>query len=264
MAGPLLQIAAVHTEIISRDREALRLVEHRYRSFLGDGVPGWRIEIDERRCVSGAEYQDVVVTPLGRGRLDVHRHDFHATVDLRARRAEVALAEIHDVPLDAFLRVFYSMALLETSGLLLHAASLGRHDHAYVFPGRSGTGKTTVTRLSPTSVVLSDEIAAVRTGRDGALAYGTPFWGELARAGENEALPLAGIYFLHQASAHARESLDRVDAIAQILANALFFARDRGLTTRVLDVAANLATAVPCFRLDFRRDPHFWGVITDD
>ncbi len=263
MAELLLDIAGLPTAIVSRDPRVIRLAEDRYAGFLADGEPAWRITVDDRPCPLQPG-EDVVVARDGRERLDIRRYDFQATLDLGSRRGDVAFAELDEYALDSFLRVLYSLTLIAAGGLLVHAANVGRDGRAYVFPGPSGSGKTTVTRLSPESTLLSDEIAAVRTGPQGGIAYGTPFWGELAKAGANEALPVAGIYFLHQAQAHAARGLRRPEAILGVLSNVLFFARDPALTARLLDVAAELVASVPCFRLDFRRDPGFWEVITHD
>src|SRR3989442_10074637 len=85
------------------------------------------------------------------------------------------------------------MAFLEVRGLVLHAASLIRRGRAHLFCGPSGSGKTTVARLSPDATLLSDELSIVRIFDKRARCYGTPFSGELARAGEDRAAPLGGV-----------------------------------------------------------------------
>ena len=50
-------------------------------------------------------------------------------------------------------------------------------------------------------------------------------------------------------------------AIERLLPNVLFFARDAELVTGVLDIAADLVEAVPCFDLSFRRDAGFWEIV---
>ena len=97
---------------------------------------------------------------------------------------------------DTFLRIVYSFALIEAHGLVIHAASLVRNGRAFLFCGRSGSGKTTIARLSQHATLLSDELSIVRITDHRVRCYGTPFWGDLARAGEDRAAPLVGIYFL--------------------------------------------------------------------
>jgi hypothetical protein len=157
--------------------------------------------------------------------------------------------------------VAYSLALLETGGLLVHAASLARGGRAWVFPGRSGSGKTTLTRLSPDATLLSDEISIVRLETGGARCYGSPFWGELARPGDNTAVPLAAIHFLRHADRHAATPVTPRQARASLLRNVLFFAAQRALLAGVLDVAAGLVDRVPCFALGFRPEASVWEAI---
>jgi len=61
-------------------------------------------------------------------------------------------------------------------GLMLHAASAVHDGHAWIFPALSGTGKSTLARLTPGDLVLSDEITLL-TEHDGAwFAWPSPFW----------------------------------------------------------------------------------------
>jgi hypothetical protein len=173
----------------------------------------------------------------------------------------VTFADSNEFSIDTFLRILYSLALVEAHGLVVHAASLIRNGKAYLFCGPSGSGKTTVARLSTDAAVLSDELSIVRISDKRARCYGTPFWGELARAGEDRTAPLHAIYFLHHGSRHAVEAVKPRRALERLLPNVLFFAREASLTARVLSIGADLVEAVPCFDLSFRPDPGFWEVI---
>ena len=75
------------------------------------------------------------------------------------------------------------------------------------------------------------------------------------------AAPLVGIYFLHHGGRHAVEALGPKEALARLLPNVLFFAREADVTAAVFHIAADLVEAVPCFDLSFRPDPGFWEVI---
>jgi hypothetical protein len=153
------------------------------------------------------------------------------------------------------------MALLEVGGLLVHAASLARAGRARAFVGPSGSGKTTLTRLSPGATLLGDEIAILRLAPEGARCHGSPFWGELGRAGEPVALPLAAVHFLRHAERHAVTPAPPRAALTALLPHVLFFAATPALVARVLDVAAALVERVPCSVLGFRPDPSVWEVI---
>src|SRR5205823_10646703 len=132
-------------------------------------------------------------------RFDLRRYDFGGSLDLARRAVDVTVTEAHELTLDSLLRVVLSLVLPRQGGLLVHAAGLARDGRGYLFPGVSGAGKTTVARLSPDATLLSDELSIVTACTESPYLHGTPFWGELARAGENRAVSLAGIYFLRKA-----------------------------------------------------------------
>ena len=262
MAELGVEIAGVGTAIVTRDPEVLGVVRGLYKGFLSTGSSGWRIEMKVEAAPSPSFAGDLVVRRDGdRAHFAVRRGDFAGTLDLCHRAGVVTLSAGDEVPVDSFLRILYSLALLEVRGLVLHAASLIRRGRAHLFCGPSGSGKTTVARLSPDATLLSDELSIVRIFDKRARCYGTPFSGELARAGEDRAAPLGGIYFLHHGRDHAIEAMKPRQALQRLLPNVLFFARDAELTARVLGIAADLVEAVPCFDLSFWLDPGFWEVI---
>jgi len=127
-------IGGLRTAIVTADAEIAEVVAHRYAGFLTDGPAAWRIEA-RRRPEGVVPITDVTVQPNGPGGFVLERHDFHATLDLGARTGTLALGAVDHMAVDSFLRVTYSLALLEHGGLLLHAASLARDQRAWVFSG---------------------------------------------------------------------------------------------------------------------------------
>lgn len=257
-----LRIAGLRTSVLTQDPQVANVVRGRYKGFLSAGSPDWRIEMSAQPAGHPPFADDVVVTRNGGpAQFSVKRADFAGTVDLREHCGTVTLADPDEISVDAFLRILYSLALVEAEGLIVHAASLIRNGKAYLFCGPSGSGKTTVARLSPDAILLSDELSIVRLSRGDAFCHGTPFWGELARAGEDRQAPLAGIYFLHKGDWHAVEEIRPRKALERLLPNVMFFARETDLTARVLGISANLVEAVRCFDLCFRPDAGFWEVV---
>ena len=257
-----VEIGGVRTAFMTVEPAVLDVVAARYDGFLSTAPPDWRITVG-LRPEGVVDLEDVVVRSAGGlGRLAVERHDFAAILDVPARTGTLALGAVDHVAVDTFLRVTYSLALLEARALLVHAASLGHGPRSWMFPGRSGSGKTTLTRLSPDATLLSDEISIVRLGDDGAArCYGSPFWGELGEAGRNAAVPLAAVHFLRHAESHAATPLTPRQALQSLLPNVLFFAAEPALVARVLEVAGALVERVPCFALGFRPEASVWETI---
>jgi hypothetical protein len=168
----------------------------------------------------------------------------------------------HEYALDSLIRILLSVLLLPRHGFLLHAATVVRDGRAHVFTGRSGAGKSTVASLSPAGKVLTDEISLLRCDGSGWRAHGTPFWGEFRAAGLNQHSPVAGIYGLVQACENRVEPLPPKEGLRAILPNVLFFSSNKPMTEELLRVMAEAAETIPFYRLHFRRDSTFWGVIT--
>jgi hypothetical protein len=265
MAELSVGIAGLSTAVVTGDPGVAGAVRARFKGFLSPGPSDWRVEIGPPP--GGPRDADDVVVRRNGGptRFSVRRWDFAGTVDLGKRTADVNLVSrdglSKDVSIESFLRILYSLALVEAHGLVVHAASFIRGDRSYLFCGPSGSGKTTVARFSTDATLLSDELSIVRMVEGQAMCFGTPFRGELALAGEDRAAPLAGIYFLRHGGRHAVEAVKPGQALARLLPNVLFFAREADVTAEVFAIAADLVEAVRCFDLSFRPDPGFWEVI---
>lgn len=182
-------------------------------------------------------------------------------LDLETRRGELVMAP--EGTIENFLRGLYAWLLLEDGGLLLHAAGLIRNGRGYVFFGASGSGKTTVTRLSmPQATVLSDDLVMLRQ-YDGVLhVCGVPFRGALVEAPRvNARAPLAGLYRLVKSEEHRVEPLPRAAGIAELIGSAPFVVKDLRINGTLVQVCGQMQSALPVQRLYFRKDVGFWKVI---
>lgn len=256
-----LEIAGLRTSVVTPDPDVAAVIEDRYQGFLASGPTDWRLEI-RRDAAALPHTSGVTVRRDGSpSRFTAHRFDFAGAVDVGTRTAEVTLAEPDDVAINSFLRILYSLALVQAGGLMLHAASLIRDEKAYVLCGPSGSGKTTAARLSTDATLLSDELSIMRIVDGRVLCFGTPFRGELALAGANRGAPVAGIYFLHHGPRHVATALSPRFAVTRLLRNVLWFVGEAEVTGAIFRVAATIIDTVPSFELSFRPDPGFWGVL---
>ncbi len=167
----------------------------------------------------------------------------------------------NEYALDSLLRVLLSWILLPRSGFLLHAATILLHGRACIFTGRSGAGKSTMASLAPAGSVLTDEISLLCSTEAGWHAHGTPFWGEF-RAGDSQAAaPVAGVFQIVQAPRNRAHRLRPTEAIRMLLPNVLFFSADPAANRLLLDILVRVATDIPCYRLEFHRDPSVWEAL---
>lgn len=161
-----------------------------------------------------------------------------------------------------FLRVLVAWACLARGGLLLHASGVIRNGKGYVFFGRSGAGKTTVTRLSGDATVLSDDLVIVAPRGGRFWVYGVPFRGTMVEAPRtNAAAPLGGLFALDKAPAHRVVEMAPVYAVAQLAACVPFVMGQATAAAQTLAICAALAAKAPVRMLHFLPDAGFWNLV---
>lgn len=202
------------------------------------------------------------------GRLDLWSYEFAGRLEIAAGRAALSIVEergeAFDRGLENFLRVLTASYILERGGLLLHASGVVRQGRAHLFFGPSGRGKTTVTRLSPEDVVLSDDLSLVVENGGRFDAAGIPFGMAHHRVPDTrESFPIASLNALVQSAEVRREPLTGARALAEIAASLPFVMQETGQSARALEVAGRLLARVPAHRLWFRMDPSFWALVEE-
>jgi hypothetical protein len=260
MAAPqkvaCVEIGGIPIALSTCDEGFHDLLLQRYDGFLSSSRPEFQLEFD-LTSTGPVSDDDVRVHRDGDDWL-IERGDFQARWDPRTGRGRVR-QNANPYSLDSVLRILHSLILAQRGGFLLHAASVICDGRAYLFSGVSGAGKTTMTRMAPPDVtLLTDEISYLRPSADGYSAFGTPFAGELARAGENCTAPVAALFFLEQGPENRVDELPSAEAVRRLMRNILFFAEDQGLVEKLLATACEFVARVPIRRLTFYPDARVW------
>jgi len=260
MAAPrkaaCVEIGGIPIALSTCDEGFLDLLRQRYDGFLSSSLPQFELEFD-LSSTGPASDDDVRVRREGDAWI-LERGDFHARWDPRTGRGSVR-QNANPYSLDSVLRILHSLILAERGGFLLHAASAICDGRACLFSGVSGAGKTTMTRLAPADItLLTDEISYLRPSADGYAAFGTPFAGELAKAGENCMAPVSALFFLEKGSENRVDELSSAEAVRRLMRNILFFAEDRGLVEKLFATACDFVGRVPIRRLVFYPDARVW------
>jgi hypothetical protein len=257
--GACIEIGGIPIVLSTSDEGFLDLLRQRYDGFLSSSRPEFELEFDVTTTGSVSD-DDVRVHRDGDEWL-MERGDFHARWNPRTRRGSVR-QNANPYSLDSVLRILHSLILAERGGFLLHAASAICDGRAYLFSGVSGAGKTTLTRLAPADItLLTDEISYLRPSADEYSAFGTPFAGELARAGENCIAPVAALFFLEKGPDNRVEELPSAEAVRRLMRNILFFAEDNRLVEKLLATACDFVARVPIRRLTFYPDARVWDLV---
>lgn len=122
--------------------------------------------------------------------------------------------------LSSLLRIAFSQAVLREEGIGIHASAVAHAGKAYLFLGKSGTGKSTHARLwlqhIPDTELMNDDNPAIRIKEGTAYAYGTP-WSGKTPCYRNVCHPIGGIARLRQASHNRYRKLNDVEAFMALL-----------------------------------------------
>lgn len=257
----VIAIGGVSIRVHTSSLDFLETLETRYAGFLSQETsPDFEFDVQLGKPPFGMPLAEVSVAHRS-GRWYMERGDFRGEWDPAARRGRIHQSA-NPYSIDAFLRIVHTLVLARMGGFLLHSASAVRNGKAFLFAGISGAGKTTISRLAPVDVtLLTDEMSYVRQRNGGYVAFGTPFAGELAKAGENISAPVSALYLLHQGEENRIERLAEAEAGRRLLANILFFAEDRELVHNAFQTACDFVSRVPVYRLTFVPDESVWEMI---
>ena len=202
------------------------------------------------------------VTLIGRKHL-FQRSDLAGWIDVEARQGKCVLKRyMENIAIESFLRICYSFLAVIHDGLLLHSAGITRSGKGYIFPGVSGTGKSTIASLATSREwVLSDELVMVRKKEKGYLVYSTPFFGTNSSAEHNSHAPLDAAFLPIKDIKVYLKKARPAPALTKLMSSVLFFSREDELNRRLMDISAGLVAQVPFYDMYFRRDNSFWECI---
>ena len=111
--------------------------------------------------------------------------------------------------------------LFEYDALLFHGSVVAVDGQGYLFTAKSGTGKSTHTRLwrevyGERAVMVNDDKPVLRFTDDGVLVYGTP-WNGKHRLGENIYVPLRAICILERGTDNRIRQIPARDALRMLM-----------------------------------------------
>ncbi len=142
-------------------------------------------------------------------------------------------------PVDQLLLMY---VLARREGAIFHAAAVNVNGKGYIFPGRSGAGKSTAARNFALKghEVLSDDRIIVRKINGEFRVFGTPWAGEAGMA-ENKDFPLGGICFVHQDSENMLREVTPAEAVEKLMPVTSIPRYDRLTTADILALCEDMA-----------------------
>ena len=141
--------------------------------------------------------------------------------------------------------------------LPVHGSTLAADGKAYLFAARSGTGKSTHTRLwkqllGDRVVMINDDRPFLEVGDTGVIAHGTP-WSGKHGLDTNISVPLQGICLLERGAENSIVPADR-QALLPFLRHEAYCPLERGKEQAFLAVTESLATQVALWHMHCRPD----------
>lgn len=166
---------------------------------------------------------------------------------------------LHQQPADGYalnnvLMMGYAMSMASTGTLLLHAAAIVHQGKAFLFLGRSGTGKSTHSRLwlkhIPECHLLNDDNPVVHIDAEGKVtAFGSP-WSGKTPCYRQEAVPLGAIVRLEQAPRNSIRRETVTSAFCSLLASCSRLQQDEKISRRIVETVTQVAERIPMFHLE--------------
>ena len=248
------------------DRAALQVLVDSFGPFVVDAatcpvpdeeVVAMRLSVDPTLVLPD-------VGPVPAEGLCYQRTDLRFEMGPRRRTARAAVDGSRGA-LEAAVELCVQGALLRRGGLVVHAvAGVDADGRAWLVPGRSGAGKSTIARTAGFSRVLADEAVILRREAPGRFRlYGTPFWSEGRTLPlQTGHAPLGVLARPLKASEAAAERYSTASAAADLLACVMFHDADPAARGLVLETACDVAASVDCVQLQFPKEgPWLNGVV---
>lgn len=160
-----------------------------------------------------------------------------------------------------FLRVVTAILIFSQGGLLVHAAGIARDGEGFLFTGCSGTGKTTVCRVSEEFNVLNDDLVILSPMESGWQISATPFTNPTQVHPGSGTARLHKILHLKQANQHELKEVSNAEAVAELLTHIPVISQSPQLIPSLLNRCAKIIQTTELRELYFLPNKDFWELL---
>ena len=175
-------------------------------------------------------------------------------VDKEFRKAHLMLcSESETFALNNSMMLLYAFSTANRGAVMMHASTVMNGGKGFLFLGKSGTGKSTHSRLwmknIPGTELLNDDNPVLRISDSGAIVYGSP-WSGKTPCYKAASVPAAAIVQLSQAPANRIRRMPPVQAYASLMASSSAFRPFKSLADGWHNTLERIVTTVPCYHLE--------------
>lgn len=185
--------------------------------------------------------------------LKVEPSSYHARLTLAAGLSP----QRKNFAINNTLMLLYAISTACRNTLLIHASVVACKGKAYVFLGKSGTGKSTHSKLWLQYIedthLLNDDNPVIRIHEEEIIVYGTP-WSGKTPCYRNESMPLGGIVRLSQYPENEIERLSGAAAYAAVAPSASAIRWKREYADGLHTTLSKLASSAGIYHLKCRPD----------
>ena len=142
--------------------------------------------------------------------------------------------------------------------VLMHGSCVAVDGEGYLFSAKSGTGKSTHTRLwrevfGDRAVMINDDKPLIRIADGGAVIYGTP-WNGKHHLGTNCGVPLRAICLLERAEQNCIRRITAAEAYPYLVQQ-IYRPADAAAMRKTVQLIDRLSGSVALWRLGCNMDP---------
>ncbi|MBO7475135.1 MAG: hypothetical protein J6U00_14260 [Ruminococcus sp.] len=185
--------------------------------------------------------------------------DFEYQRELRCAAAEgrepIAATDEYREELAVYRKIAERMPDYDT--VLFHGSAIAVDGQCFLFTAKSGTGKSTHTRLwreyfGDKAVMVNDDKPLVRITNGGAVAYGTPYNGK-HRLGCNISVPLKAVCILARGSENKITRVTKSEAYSMLIQQ-VYRPQSPVQLAKTLRLIDELAAGTDLYRLECNMD----------
>lgn len=211
-----------------------------------------------------AKRDNIIISPLAFVLSDNRRRNIYMVYLDRANYAKhMPFKFLYN--LNVLKLILKSILNSRGDGIMLHASSMERHGHGYVFMGPGGSGKSTVINLIAPKKVFSDDISIARKAGSGYKIFPSPWWNYdnyKDKLNRGTPAPLRAIFFIKKAKKTTMKRLNYKDALEALIYSDKEFQQvgfhdnKAGIKNFYL-FSQDLLKKIPAFELKVKKWPGF-------
>ena len=170
-----LSIGPVDVGIFCKDEWVLATLHRKFQLFTTETDAKFKLHLmTQEGHIIQTEHKNAIISYKNNS-IEAIRGDFQVTINPGTLKGSAKLLRGSEPGLDTILKLAFVTAGLKKNSFFLHAASSVFKDKGWIFPGVSGSGKTTILQKLSSHYALSDEMSLVAKIDGEWRVFGTPF-----------------------------------------------------------------------------------------